>query len=235
MQERNDRRLFLRNAGIALAGAAALRTSSAAQERGASKPKKEQEEVTPVEDLGREHGLLNRVLLIYDEADRRLAAKGDMDPKHIADAASVIQKFIEEYHEKLEEDYLFPRFEKARKLTDLVGVLRQQHQAGRRVTAQILQLANASVLRNSSDRKKLRDSLTAFTRMYRPHEAREDTVLFPAIRSIVSGNEYDSLGEEFETKEHESFGEEGFEGMLEKVAAIEKALGIYELTQYTPR
>ncbi|AHF17361.1 hypothetical protein NIASO_06125 [Niabella soli DSM 19437] len=30
--------------------------------------------------------------------------------------------------------------------------------------------------------------------MYRPHEAREDTVLFPAFRKIVSRHEYDSLG-----------------------------------------
>jgi hypothetical protein len=29
--------------------------------------------------------------------------------------------------------------------------------------------------------------------MYNPHEAREDTVLFPAFRNLVSKNEYDSL------------------------------------------
>ncbi len=34
--------------------------------------------------------------------------------------------------------------------------------------------------------------------MYRPHEAREDTILFPALRKLVSKNEYHSLGEKFE-------------------------------------
>ena len=71
--------------------------------------------------------------------------------------------------------------------------------------------------------------------MYRPHEAHEDTVLFPALRSIISGNDYDSLGEQFEKREHEVFGKEGFEGMLEKVASIEKAMGIYDLSKFTPR
>ena len=33
-------------------------------------------------------------------------------------------------HEKLEENFLFPRFRKANKLVDLVDVLLQQHQAG---------------------------------------------------------------------------------------------------------
>ena len=48
-------------------------------------------------------------------------------------------------------------------------------------------------------------------RMYGPHEAREDTVLFPEFRKIVSRHEYDSLGEDFEKKETQLFGGEGFE------------------------
>ena len=74
-----------------------------------------------------------------------------------------------------------------------------------------------------------------FIRMYNPHEAREDTVLFPAFRKIVSKNEYDSLGEDFEKKEDQLFGEEGFEKMVDKVAGIEKAMGIYDLGQFTPK
>ncbi len=71
--------------------------------------------------------------------------------------------------------------------------------------------------------------------MYHRHEAREDTVLFPAFRKIVSQHEYDSLGEEFENNEHKLFGKDGFETMGDKVAAIEKSLGIYDLAQFTPK
>jgi hypothetical protein len=71
--------------------------------------------------------------------------------------------------------------------------------------------------------------------MYRPHEAREDTILFPTLRKIISKNEYYSLGEDFEDREHKLFGEDGFETMVEKVASIEKQLGIYELWQFTPK
>jgi len=74
-----------------------------------------------------------------------------------------------------------------------------------------------------------------FVRMYEPHEAREDTVLFPALRSILSKHEFDTLGEEFETKEHQLFGEEGFDKIVDQVAGIEKRLGIYDLAQFTPR
>jgi len=177
---------------------------------------------------------LKRVLLVYGEAIRRIETNEDLPPETVMDSAKIIRNFIEDYHEKLEEDFLFPRFKKAGKLVDLVDVLLQQHQGGRKVTDITMQFATDQALKNSDERRKLADSLRQFIRMYNPHEAREDTILFPEFRKIVSKNEYDSLGEDFEKKEHELFGEDGFERMVDKVAGIEKKLGIYDLAQFTP-
>ncbi|HEY2725749.1 MAG TPA: hemerythrin domain-containing protein [Parafilimonas sp.] len=191
-------------------------------------------EVSPPEDLMQEHGLLKRVLLIYDACRMHLINKESFPVDAITKGANIIRTFVEDYHEKQEENYLFPRFKKANQLTDLVDVLYQQHQAGRRVTDEIMQLSTRS---NRSDRddEKLIQLLLAFNTMYNPHEAREDTVLFPAFRKIVSQHEYDSLGEEFENNEHKIFGKDGFEMMVNKVADIEKSLGIYDLAQFTPK
>ncbi len=182
----------------------------------------------------REHGLLNRILLIYEESILRLSNQTDMRPEHLASAADIIRRFIEEYHEKLEEDRIFPRFEKAGRFVTLVQVLREQHDAGRRLTKEILGLARADSLRDSDQRKRLAGRLSLFVRMYRPHEAREDTELFPALHDIVSALEVDALGEEFERKEHQLFGKQGFEGMVQKTAEIEKAMGLYDLARFTP-
>jgi hemerythrin-like domain-containing protein len=116
---------------------------------------------------------------------------------------------------------------------DLVTVLEAQHLAGRRLTAQVLALAGAG-LKGEGDRGKLSSALGQFVRMYAPHEAREDTILFPAIRKVVSKKEYEGLGERFEKKEHELFGEDGFERMVDRIAGVEKTLGIYDLGQFTP-
>ena len=70
--------------------------------------------------------------------------------------------------------------------------------------------------------------------MYQPHEAREDTVLFPALRSVVSPNEFDAMGEDFEKDERQKFGEDGFEKMVSQVADLERALGIHDLSKFTP-
>ena len=194
----------------------------------------EGQKVSPPEDLMQEHGLLNRVLLIYDTCRMHLMNKETFPKGALLNSANIIRTFVEDYHEKQEENYLFPRFQKANQLTDLVNILLQQHQAGRRLTDQIMQLSKSQTATEAEDQKMI-GLLTAFNTMYRPHEAREDTVLFPAFRKIVSKHEYDSLGEEFENNEHKLFGEDGFETMVNKVAGIEKSLGIYELEQFTPK
>ena len=96
------------------------------------------EEIGATEDLMREHGVLNRILLIYEEGLRRLREKEDVSPEVFNKPAQLVRKFVEDYHEKLEENFIFPEFEKQKKLIDLVAVLREQHQAGRRVTDVIL-------------------------------------------------------------------------------------------------
>ncbi len=231
----SGRRNFFRNAAVASAGLLIPALAFAGPQKTPSDKKKVAEDISPAEDLMREHGVLNRLLLIYDEHLRRLTAKQTFDGSVLASAADIIRHFVEEYHEKLEEDFLFPRFRKAGKLVNLVDTLVAQHKAGRELTAQIRELASLATLKYVSDTDKLGDALRAFLRMYRPHEAREDTVLFPAFRSIVSPHEYDALGEDFEKKEDELFGDEGFFKVVDQVAALEKKLGIYDLSQFTPK
>jgi hemerythrin-like domain-containing protein len=227
----SSRRQFIKAGGIFIAASGVAAAISAF----AKEKENKNEEVSPPEDLMREHGVLKRILLIYGEAIRRIEANQDLPPEPLAASAKIIREFVEDYHEKLEEDFLFPRFKKANKLVDLVDVLLQQHQAGRRLTDITMQLATTQALKNADDRRRLADSMRQFIRMYSPHEAREDTVLFPAFRGIVSAHEFDSLGEDFEKKEDDLFGEDGFFKVVDRVAEIEKKLGIYDLDQFTPK
>jgi len=223
------RRQFVRT--LPLLGSAGLlgsATSMLAQQK-----KEEEEEVSTNEDLMREHGILKRVLLAYDEIIRRIRAKQDFPPQAVTDGATIIRRFIEEYHEKLEEEHLFPRFRKAGKLVDLVDTLLKQHQAGRQITDRVL--AIAASLKSQDDRTRLATDLEAFNRMYAPHEAREDTVLFPELHKIVSPHEYDAMGEQFESIERKTFGGDGFDIYVDKVEALEKHLGIFDLNQFTPK
>jgi len=225
-----------------LAAGAAISESSGLLTRQIAGPAQWQEnsqekvrEISPVEDLMREHGILDRILLIYQEIIARLKTGKEFPPSSLSQGCTIIRRFIEDYHEKLEEDYLFPCFEKADKFVDLVSVLRLQHQLGRQLTDNILNMATQASLNDPENKKKLLESLHLFIRMYRPHKATEDTVLFPAVRSIVSPQTFDELGDTFETKERDLFGENGFENVVGRVAKLEKSLGIYDLSQFNAK
>jgi len=212
-----------------LSSLAQKKTEPAKKAESARKKEEEgEEDVSTNEDLMREHGVLNRILLIYEEVNHRIAAKQEFDPALVTKSAGLIKSFIEDYHEKLEEDHLFPRFEQAHQLVELTVNLRAQHAMGRRVTERIQESAKAK------DLATLSTSIAAFVRMYRPHEAREDTVLFPALHKLVSRHEYDAMGEEFEKIERKTFGGDGFDMAVDQVTEIEKKLGIYDISQFTP-
>lgn len=164
--------------------------------------------VSAVEDLMREHGVLSRILLIYEELIRRLDNNETFPSETLAKSTETVRNFIQNYHEKLEEKYLFSRFRKANKLVELAMVLEQQHEAGRKLIGDIMIQEG---LQNPDDKKKLVESLRLFIRLYRPHKAREDTILFPVFHNFVAAQEHNALGEEFEGEEQKLFGEEGFQ------------------------
>lgn len=193
-----------------------------------------QVEIAPNEDLMREHGILNRILLIYQEISRRIDNHESFPINALSESVSITRKFIEDYHEKLEEDYIFPVFEKAGKQLELVKTLREQHNAGRNLTDYIIKHSKEDLLKDDIQKLLLSDYLKLYVRMFRPHEAREDTILFPEFKQLISLDEYDRLGDVFENKEHQLFGEDGFEKTVIKVSEIEKQLGIYNLSLFTP-
>jgi len=173
--------------------------------------------------------------MLYEEGMRRLQHREDLNPEVFNHTAQLVRKFVEEYHEQNEEKYIFPEFERARKLVDLVDTLKTQHRAGRDVTAQILSLSQPDKSRLKDNRDKLLRACASFIRMYRPHESREDTVLFPALRTILKPKQVQELGDRMEADEKKVLGDEGFEKSVEQVTTIEKQLGIYDLSQFTPK
>jgi hemerythrin-like domain-containing protein len=224
-----DRRAFLAAAASFMAGAPVLARAAADEKLNPD------EGVTAPEDLMKEHGVLNRCLLIYEEGIRRLGRRDEVSPEVFHHTAELVRTFVEEYHEKNEEKYIFPEFERAKKLVDLVQTLKTQHLAGRAVTARILSLSQPDQFRLKKNRGQLVQACSSFIRMYRPHESREDTVLFPALRTILKPKQVEQLGDRMEEDEHKVLGDEGFEKSVDQVTSIEKQLGIFELSQFTPR
>jgi hemerythrin-like domain-containing protein len=191
------------------------------------------EVISPPEDLMREHAILDRILLIYENALRRLDQGEDIDPAVLEQSARIVRSFVHDYHEKSEEDLVFPRFKTAGRMVELVNVLVVQHAAGRKLTERIL--AAAPQARNREPRQALARDVQAFSAMYRPHTAREATDLFPALRALVTADDYEDIAVQLEKRERQAFGADGFEKIVKKVTEVESVIGTHDLDVFTPK
>jgi hemerythrin-like domain-containing protein len=223
----------LLSGGGLVAGAAAASAGWALSGQPAAPP--DPAVIPPDDDLMREHGVLKRVLLCYREMIARVQAGGPLDAQDLHDAALIIHDYIEGFHEGLEEGYVFPRLVEAGHLASTVTTLLVQHARGRVITQFLLAGATAKGVASPGAPARLAAAMQAFDRMYEPHEAREDTVVFPAFRQILPATELTDLGQYFAELQHQEFGTNEFAAVVGRVASIEQNLGIYNLAQFTPQ
>jgi len=215
---------FAAGAGVAHAGSSGAATDSLSVLR----------VPTPGEDLMTEHGLLTRILLIYRHLMTSQASGQPVQAAHARDSALIIHDYIEAFHEELEEAYVFPRLMHAGQLKPTISTLLLQHARGRELTQLILADSDGSATLPATTAGRVTSAMAAFVRMYEPHEAREDTVVYPAFRAMLEPAEIADLSQRFAGLQTEQFGNNAFAGMVGRVAAIEQALGIYDLAQFTP-
>ncbi|MEQ4724349.1 hypothetical protein [Nonomuraea sp. B19D2] len=82
-------------------------------------------------------------------------------------------------------------------------MLLRQYRRGRVLTGRILDATAKPTSREA--RRDLVANMAAFVRMYEPQEAREDTVVFPAMRDVIVLKEFAEMGEIFEDEELRQF------------------------------
>lgn len=202
-------------------------------------PQQEQElkngEVTALEDLMREHGVLRRALLVYSEVAAKLRSNPSVlvfDTIH--KTAQLFRAFSEDYHEKkLEEKYIFPAVKKAGgQAASYPDILIAQHKREREITDYILNVTQRAKF-DTDNAESLAMVLDSLVRMYRAHAAREDTIVFPAWKQTLTAEQLDQMNEKFEEIEHQQFDEDGFENAVRQISNIETELGLADLAQFT--
>jgi hemerythrin-like domain-containing protein len=181
-----------------------------------------------------EHGVLKRVLLIYSAAAERAGSDPELAASTIHAGALIIHDFIENFHEALEESFVFPALRSAKQHVSTVDTLLLQHARGRLITQLLLASATPDMLTSTAGQHQVTGAIASFVRMYEPHEAREDTVIFPAYRSLLTSDELVSVGQDIQEAQQKEFGPNGLAATVEHVATLEESLGIYDLAQFTP-
>ena len=233
LPETSRRRLIGGLSGAVLAAGVSGAAFAAKQPKETKPPPPEKEKkVGAVEDLMREHGVLRRALLVYRQSAVRLRAGAAIDPKPIRQAAQLFRDFGENYHERmLEQAHIFPALRKTQSpAAALVATLIAQHDRGREITDYIRAVTGKGKI---ADAEALAGAFETLDVMYENHAAREDTIVFPAWREMLSERQLHDLGETFEDIEHRQFGKDGFADAVKQIGAIEEALGFADLGQFT--
>lgn len=194
--------------------------------------KEPEDEMSAAEDLMREHGILRRTLLVYEELIRRMHHNEPYTHSQIKRAATIIKEFIEDYHEVLEENHIFPLFENMGMFVPLIKTLREQHVMGRTLTANII--ACSELDQNDASKEKILESMRAFATLYRAHASHEDTDLFTQVHKVLSNEEFEEIEKLFESKESSMLGDDGFTYYLEEVRGLENELNISDINEYNP-
>lgn len=232
MTNLDDRRRLILTAG----GSVLVLPLAALGQKNQQKEHKEEAEVTASEDLMREHGVIRRALFVYGEASRRARTEPASIPlPQLLDTARLFRSFAEDYHEHaLEETHIFPVVRRlAGPVARLPEVLLTQHQRGREITDYIQRIASGRSL-PPAEAARLAHTLDALIAMYGPHAAREDTDLFPAWKKALGEEAYEEMGEKFEDIERRTFGHDGFDDAHSRIARIEEAFGLADLSRVTP-
>lgn len=191
---------------------------------------------TPTLDLLYEHSLLNRYLMNYDKCADLLDTNNininkEMVVKIVYSIALFIRKFIEDYHEKNEEKYIFPLVDKygSSYHKKIVKILINEHHKGRKITTKILNLSSKFDLTNISTISSL---IRIFSNMYRLHENNEDLIIYRFISLKIPNDIKYKITEYQESSESKIFGNNAFNKFITTAIELEKFLNILTEQQF---
>ncbi|MEO8168582.1 MAG: hemerythrin domain-containing protein [bacterium] len=169
---------------------------------------KENEEVTATEILKDEHRLIERMLVVLEDAALRIEWGEAIDAQRIRDILHFMRMFADSCHHRKEEMFLFPAMEEKglSRESGPVGVMLEEHDLGR---AEIGSMQDALQQYADGDREA-RKGITGHARkavsILRDHIQKEDRVFFVMADQLFSEQEQTLLTESFRQAESSSVG-----------------------------
>lgn len=174
------------------------------------------------EILDHEHRLTEKVLAVLQKETEDLA-RGQGNPDLVKQALDFFGVFTDRCHHHKEEDVLFPLLEK-RGIPGRggpVGVMLQEHEQGRKY------MADMRLALDNKDWDKLAATARSYVDLLKGHIWKEDDVLYPAGRKVLSAQDAQELVEQF-AKVEEQVGEGVHERYSALAAELEKKSGAVE-------
>jgi hemerythrin-like domain-containing protein len=176
-----------------------------------------------------EHGILRRILLVYDEFLSQLESAETAPPiGAVIDTTTLLQSYVQGYHEVIEETYVFPVVEKIPSMQGLVSTLRRQHALARQLSTDVI------VSARMADLKRLTTTLDALVLLYQAHTAWEDTDLTIALRDVLTPEGSRELLGKIHRVERDVFGPRAEAHALTQIVEIERQFDVHGPAEFEP-
>jgi hemerythrin-like domain-containing protein len=143
-------------------------------------------------------------------------------PMHLEELLKFFREFVDRCHHGKEEEILFPALATGgdEQTGALVGVLRAEHEEGRRHVRAMTELLERFRGGELAAGELVRHHAQALSTTLRAHIDREDHTLFPKARTLLPAAQASRLVQQFEVIERERMGpgvHEAFQALLHRL------------------
>ncbi|MEW6274970.1 MAG: PAS domain-containing protein [Bacillota bacterium] len=148
--------------------------------------------------LDHEHRLIEKMLEILQKEAEKLKNKQG-NPETVTRALDFFTEFADGCHHQKEEKALFPLLQERGipKEGGPIGVMLAEHEEGRKLVARMKEAAD------QKDWPQLAEAAAGYSELLKGHIWKEDDVLYPAGKKVLSAGDAGSLVERFEEIEKE--------------------------------
>ena len=157
--------------------------------------------------LEREHRTIEKILRVIGVLADELAEDRDIDSDVLPDICQFLRIYGHQCHHGKEESYLFPMLENhgVPKEGCPLGALRHEHERSRALTQDLAQASVEYAANPNAGRSALSEVFSKLMLFYPAHIWKEEYLLFPLVRKVLSAEDDERLLKEFTSVESDIY------------------------------
>ncbi len=177
-----------------------------------------------VAELETEHRLIQQVVAGMSYLESRITAGAEIDQTLLNRIVEFLRSFADHLHHAKEEALFFPALERRGVPAQgcPVGALLHEHTKGRALVTEFEQAIEASAPKTDGSTERLTAAMRALAELYPAHIWKEDYLLFPMSKKVLTADDEAELSEKFEELDRK-LGEvekRRFESLAEELSAM---------------
>jgi len=172
----------------------------------------------PIDRLMAEHRVIEKAIAILEKIVGEYESRGEIDTGDVESLIDFIRTFADKCHHGKEEGVLFPKMIERGipKEGGPIGVMLDEHEQGRDAVRRMSKGISMIKGGESGGRDLFIKAAWDYITLLRGHIDKEDNILFPMAREVMTPSDIDEMVNEFDRVEREDIGE----GVHEKYEAL---------------